>query len=114
MEIEALAIARALEFAQSILEGDSKLIIKGLVEKGRSLAPYDLLVQLLYPHAKREDNKVAHSLTRYVITSLECVVWISSWCVSHVLGAVHLWLVVLESVQKGSVHILKSSEVLKR
>ena len=86
MEIEALAIARALEFAQSILEGDSKLIIKGLVEKGRSLAPYDLLVQdarifswlftqLLYPRAKREGNKVAHSLTTYFVTSLECVVW---------------------------------------
>ena len=45
MEIEALATARTLEFAQSILEGNSKLIIKGLVEKGRSLAPYDLLVQ---------------------------------------------------------------------
>ena len=87
MEIEALATARALEFAQSILEGNSKLIIKGLVEKGGSLAPYDLLVQdarifsrfftqLLYLHAKREGNKVTHSLTRYVITSLECVVWI--------------------------------------
>ena len=45
MEIEALANARALEFAQSILEGNSKVIIKGLVEKGRSLAPYDLLVK---------------------------------------------------------------------
>ena len=87
MEIEALAIARALEFSQSILEGNSKVIIKGLVEKGRSLAPYDLWVQdarifsrfftqLLYLHAKRKGNKVTHSLTRYVITSLEYVVWI--------------------------------------
>ena len=44
MEIKALAPARALEFAQevgisqSILEGDSKVIMKALVEEGRSLA----------------------------------------------------------------------------
>ena len=31
--------------------------------------------QLLYSHTKKECNKVAHSLTRYVITSSECVVW---------------------------------------
>ena len=41
MEIEALAIARVLEFAQSILEGDLEVIMKALVEKG---TPYDLLV----------------------------------------------------------------------
>ena len=51
-----------------------------------ALAPYDLLVQdarifsrfftqLLYSHTKKKCNKVAHSLTRYVITSLECVMW---------------------------------------
>ena len=51
MEIEALAPTRALEFAhevgisQSILEGDSEVIMKALVEEGRSLAPYDFLVQ---------------------------------------------------------------------
>lgn len=28
-----------------------------------------------YSHGKREGNKVAHSLTTYFITSLECVVW---------------------------------------
>ena len=39
-----------------------------------------------------------------------------SWCVSHVLGAVHLWLVTYwdSCIKKSSVHILKSSEVLKR
>ena len=31
--------------------------------------------QLLSFHTKEECNKVPHSLTRYVITSLECVVW---------------------------------------
>ena len=51
-----------------------------------ALAPYDLLVQdarifsrfftqLLYSHTKKKCNKVAHSLTRNIITSLECVVW---------------------------------------
>ena len=82
MQIKALALARALEFAhevgisQSILEGDSEVIMKAFVEEGRSLAPYNLLVQdarifsrfftqLLYSHTKREYNKVAHSLTRY-------------------------------------------------
>ena len=39
----------------------------------------------------------------------------SSWCVSHVLGAVHHWLVTYwDPCKTGSVHILKSSEVLKQ
>ena len=39
----------------------------------------------------------------------------SSWCVSHVLGAMHHWLVTYwDMCKKGGVHILKSLEVLKR
>ena len=39
----------------------------------------------------------------------------SSWCVSHILGAVHHWLVMYwNPCKKGGVHTLKSSEVLKR
>ena len=39
----------------------------------------------------------------------------SSWCVSHILGAVHHWLVTYwDPCKKGGVHILQSSEVLKR
>ena len=66
--------------------------LAGTVYTGRyeidfpALAPYDLLVQdarifsrfftqLLYSHTKKKCNKVAHSLTRNIITSLECVVW---------------------------------------
>ena len=51
VEIEALAAARALEFAseigveQALLEGDSEVIMKALVEDGGSLASYDLLIQ---------------------------------------------------------------------
>ena len=37
-----------------------------------------------------------------------------SWCVSYVIGIVHLWLVTYwDSCKKGGVHILKNSEVLK-
>ena len=51
VEIEALAAARALEFAseigveQALLEGDSEAIMKALVEDGGSLASYDLLIR---------------------------------------------------------------------
>ena len=39
----------------------------------------------------------------------------SNWCVSHVLGTVHLWLVTYwDPCKNGGVHILKSSEVLKQ
>ena len=52
----------------------------------RRVLPYDLLVhdvrifsrfftQLLYPHTKREGNKVAYILSRYVVSGSECVVW---------------------------------------
>ena len=39
----------------------------------------------------------------------------SSWCVSYVLEAVHLWLVTYwdPCIKNGGVHILKSTEVLK-
>ena len=38
----------------------------------------------------------------------------SSWCVSHILGAVHIWLVTYwDPCKRGGVHILKSSEILK-
>ena len=38
-----------------------------------------------------------------------------SWCVSHILGVVHHWLVTYcDPCKKGGIHILKSSDVLKR
>ena len=38
----------------------------------------------------------------------------SSWCVTHILGAVHHWLVTYwDLCKKSGVHILKSLEVLK-
>ena len=38
----------------------------------------------------------------------------SSWCVSHVLGAVHNWFVTYwDPCKKGGIHILNSAEVLK-
>ena len=51
VEIEALAAARALEFAseigieQALLERDSEVIMKASVEEGGSLASYDLFIQ---------------------------------------------------------------------
>lgn len=88
MEVEALATTRALEFAfelgivNAVLEGNSKVIMKALIEEEISLSSYGLLIadaklcsnvsnQLHYSHVRKEGNKVAHNLARYAIT----VIW---------------------------------------
>ena len=95
IDIEASATIRALEFAlelgiaQVVLECDSKVIMDALAEEGVSLSSYDLLIanakclshnffQLRYFHAKRECNKVAHSLSRYALTISDFIVWMES------------------------------------
>ena len=92
IDIEASVAIRALDFtlelgiAQVVLESDSKIVTDALAEEGVSLSSYGLLIanakslsynffQLRYSHAKRESNKVAHSLSRYAITISNFIVW---------------------------------------
>lgn len=50
-EIKALAVAKALSFAlelgitKAVLEGDSLVVFKALIDEDSSLAPYGLLVE---------------------------------------------------------------------
>ena len=103
VDIEALAAAWALELGLEIcldpiiVEGDSNVTMKALPIKTRSLASFDVLIQdakifsncyskLLYSHTKRDNNKVAHSLTRLAINFLDYIVWMEDFTqVSHVL-----------------------------
>ncbi|XP_075665671.1 uncharacterized protein LOC142635397 [Castanea sativa] len=81
-EIERVAACKALQFASDIgirvavLEGDSQILIKRLVESVEVLSYSGALLndvrrcssfynQLCYSHVKREGNKVAHSLAKY-------------------------------------------------
>jgi len=71
---------------RAVLDGDSLVVLKGLMEEERSLVPLGLLVEdaknlspkfdeLLYSHTKRESNILAHSLARYAIGILDFLVW---------------------------------------
>ena len=82
----ALSFTQEIGIKQTILEGDSLVVIKALDEDVHSLAPIGLLVedvkvlsrnfdQLFYSHTKREDNSVAHNLTRYAIDISDFLVW---------------------------------------
>ena len=92
MEVEALATARALQFAtklnfkEAILEGDSEIIIKALKEEESSLTTHGLFIQdakfismsftqLRYSHTRREGNMVAHGLAKYAVNIVDYVVW---------------------------------------
>lgn len=90
-----MATTRALEFGLEIeldrvmVEGYSKIVMQALKIKDVGLASYALLVtdacdlenkffELSYSHTKREDNKVAHSLTKLATNLLDCVVWMEN------------------------------------
>ena len=94
-EIEALVVARALEFAfeigidSAVLEGNSELIIKALTDEDPLCRSFGSLIvdakfcsssfnQLRYFHIKRECNKVAHNLVKYAINVLNYVVWMEA------------------------------------
>jgi len=81
IEVKVLAARRALEFAVElafdhiILEGDSEILHKALLAKGRNFTPYGHLVQdILYLSSfflafktslvRHLGNKLAHSLAR--------------------------------------------------
>lgn len=82
VEVEALVVVRALEFAlelgiaQAVLEGDLRVVMDALIEVDVPLSSYGLLItnaksffldffQLRFPHIKREGDKIAHSLARH-------------------------------------------------
>lgn len=91
VEIEAITASQALEFGfgvgitQAILEGDSEVIIKALVENESFVTSFDPSIQdakvfsrsfnqLLYSHISREGNKLAHSPARHSLNVSDCVV----------------------------------------
>ncbi|KAL0011643.1 hypothetical protein SO802_006751 [Lithocarpus litseifolius] len=91
-DIEAKAACWALSFAldvgvkRAVLEGDSLVVIKGLREEERMLTPMGLLIEeakqlslhfekLLYSHAKRDCNVLAHSLAKYAAGIPDLLVW---------------------------------------
>ena len=87
-ETEALAAWKALMFAHElgfqsvILEGDALGLFQALKSQEQNLCPLGLLVEdvkvylnhfqrVLYSHVKKNDNIVAHSLTKHVIIILD-------------------------------------------
>ena len=81
----------------------------------RWLMPYSLWRKLLRLCALEFCNQVLLDLHCWWSEELCSQQFSSSWCVSHILGAVHHWLVTYwDQCKRGGVHILKSSEVLKQ
>ncbi|XP_065635620.1 uncharacterized protein LOC136070118 [Quercus suber] len=91
-DIEAKAAGWALSFAldvgvkRAVLEGDSLTVIKGLREEESLLIPMGLLIEdakqlsqhfeeLLYSHAKRDCNVLAHNLARHAAGIPDLLVW---------------------------------------
>lgn len=73
----------------AVLEGNSELIIKALIEEDPLCHHFGSLItdakfcsssfnQLRYFHIKREGDKVAHNLVRYAINVLNYVVWMEA------------------------------------
>ena len=102
-EIEAIAVARALEFeheiglTKAILEGDSELIVNSLKSGRATMASVEPLIQdvtifstsytkLLYSHCRRDGNKLTHSLARFSIHVPNYLAWMEE--VTHTLLSV--------------------------
>ncbi|KAL0008617.1 hypothetical protein SO802_010119 [Lithocarpus litseifolius] len=94
-DIEAKTASWALSFAldvgvkRAVLEGDSMIVIKGLREEERLLVLMGLLIEeakqlsqqfekLLYSHAKRDCNVLAHSLARHAAGIPDLLVWMEN------------------------------------
>ena len=89
--IEAMAAARAISFAAElgfsrfILEGDSELIIKALLNKEDSLAPFGHILAAVktstdincisFSHIRRLGNSVAYNLAKYARHVADLKVW---------------------------------------
>jgi len=104
-EVEAMAVVRAVVFAQelrfssNILEGDSKKIMNTFKNDEPAFASYGHLIEeakflaesfvvFSVSHVKRQSNSVAHNLARYARHISDLSVWIES--VSSHLNAVTL------------------------
>ena len=91
-QVEAMAARKATEFAleigfdEIILEGDSEIIYKDLLNIGSSLALHGHLIQdvkalvplfssICFSHVSRTGNQAAHSLARRAILSENLNVW---------------------------------------
>ena len=92
LEVKALAVVTALSFAtelgfnKAILEGDSMEVIQALIQTESTLSSIGPSIddskalaadfdQLQYSHVRGECNRIAHSLTRYVIDMTYFIVW---------------------------------------
>ena len=92
VEVEALAACRAVEFGSELglhratVEGDSEVVVKALRYKEYGLAPYAHLIkdvslfsglysEFSYSRVKRNSKKIAHNLTRLVLTTQNYTVW---------------------------------------
>ena len=92
LDIEAMAIATAMQFAsdlgpqRAILEIDSLVLVKALQDDTEFISAMGLVLdeirhkvnffnELQYSHVKREGNIVAHKLARHAICVLDVVVW---------------------------------------
>ena len=91
-DIEALAASKALQFAseigirEAVLEGDSQVLMPRLINDTEVMSYNALLIedvqrcsrsfnQLCYSHVTREDNKITHRLTRYVVHIPDFIMW---------------------------------------
>ena len=81
-----ITIASNIGFHKAVVEGYSKVSMTVLQQGREILTPDGLLIkdirlsstlftQLHYSQTKREDNKVTHSLARYVLHVFDAVVW---------------------------------------
>ena len=92
LEIEAMAVAAAVQFAvdlglqHAILETDLLVLVKALHDDIEFLSAVGLVLneirslvnlfyELHYSHVKREGNIVAHKLARHAICVSDVVVW---------------------------------------
>ena len=91
-DIKALVAFKALQFAseigirEAILEGDLQVLMPGLINDTEVMSYNALLIedvqrctrsfnQLCYSHVTREDNKITHRLTRYVVHIPDFIMW---------------------------------------
>ena len=93
LEVEALAVVRALEFGakiglkEMVIEGDLEIIVNELKADGSAMGSVALILQdatlfssfftkLLYSHVRREGNKLVYSLARHSLNVIDYAVWI--------------------------------------
>ena len=92
MEVEVMAVVKAMQFAsdlgfqRAMLETDSLVLVKALRDDTEFLSAVGLVLdeirnkdnffnELHYSNVKREANNVAHKLARHAIYVLDFAVW---------------------------------------